>query len=948
MSGWSAEDKRVYPKGALAPQLLGFVGTDNEGLAGIEYQYEGVLSGTAGTMEVVSDLSGNRLATVSVEEAVPGESITLTIDEDIQFETEKVLTAVVEQFEAKRACAVVLAPDTGEILAMANTPVFDTNDFSSVEEPDRRNMVVNDQYEPGSTFKMVVTAAALEEGLVTPETTFTLGRDIQVYDRVVHESHAESVPETRELTVTQILAQSSNVGTVKLGLEVGKTRLVDMISRFGFTEKLGIDFPGEAGGQMLTPEKWSGTTIANVPIGQGIAASPLQLAAAYAAVANDGQLVQPHLVRDSNQPWKRQVVSPLVAAELRDMLYGLGGGRHRQAGPGPRLRSGRQDGHGSEGQGRRQRLRGRPLHSLVRRHGSRRCAAARDLGHGGRAGHPAPGRLRSRACLRQDRGLLAQMPGNRTIGLGLNGGGSQSTPGGIHRMVESPPVRLSDLFASVEGCRLADAADVRINSLSYRSDQANDGTLFFCVPGFVRDGHDFAPDAVARGASALCVERLLDLPVAQAVVPSVRQAMGPVAAAFYGHPSSGLLAVGITGTNGKTTSAFLVAHLLDRAGRRAGLMGTVERRIGGEALPAGRTTPEALDIQRDLAAMVESGDEAAVLEVSSHALDLGRARGIEFRVVAFTNLTQDHLDYHETLEAYFAAKSRLFLDPEFAGGRPVVVINVDDPFGRMLAERCDPERLVRLSSSGEGRGQHVADLELSDFDIGPDGTTGVLVLRGKALELAKGAIGPNSRFEVKTRLVGAFNVANTLTALGIGLGLGLDLTGMLTALREFPGVPGRMEPVEVGQDFAVLVDYAHTPDSVRNVLRAAREITRGRLIAVLGCGGDRDRGKRPQMGRAAEMGADLVMITSDNPRTEKPEAIIAEIVTGLDHPSAARVQPDRRKAIAEAVAEARAGDVVLILGKGHESGQEFATETLPFDDRAVAREALLLLARDRQ
>jgi cell division protein FtsI/penicillin-binding protein 2 len=315
-----AEDRRIYPKGALAPQLLGFVGTDNEGLAGIEYQYEDVLSGTPGTMEVVSDLSGNRLATVSVEEAVPGKSITLTIDEDIQFETEKVLTQTVEEHQAKRACAVVLDPETGEILAMANTPVFDANDFSSVEEPDRRNMVVNDQYEPGSTFKMVVTAAALEEGLVTPETTFTLGRDIQVYDRVVHESHAESIPETRELTVTQILAQSSNVGTVQLGLEVGKARLVEMIRRFGFTEKLGIDFPGEADGQMLAAEKWSGTTIANVPIGQGIAASPLQLLAAYAAVANDGQLVQPHLVRDLNRPWKRQVVSPLVAAELRDML----------------------------------------------------------------------------------------------------------------------------------------------------------------------------------------------------------------------------------------------------------------------------------------------------------------------------------------------------------------------------------------------------------------------------------------------------------------------------------------------------------------------------------------------------------------------------------------------------------------------------------------------------
>jgi cell division protein FtsI (penicillin-binding protein 3) len=315
-----AEDKRIYPKGALAPQLLGFVGTDNEGLAGIEHEYENILSGTPGTMEVVSDLSGNRLSTVSVQEAIPGESITLTIDEDIQFETEKVLAAAVEEFEAKRACAIVLDPGTGEVLAMANTPVFDTNEFGSVAEPDRRNMVVNDQYEPGSTFKMVVTAAALEAGLVTPQTTFTLGKDIKVYDRVVHESHAESVPDRRELTVTDILAQSSNVGAVTLGLEVGKTRLVEMIRRFGFTEKLGIDFPGEADGQMLAAEKWSGTTIANVPIGQGIAASPLQLAAAYAAIANDGQLVQPHLVRDSIQPWTRRVVSSTVAAELRDML----------------------------------------------------------------------------------------------------------------------------------------------------------------------------------------------------------------------------------------------------------------------------------------------------------------------------------------------------------------------------------------------------------------------------------------------------------------------------------------------------------------------------------------------------------------------------------------------------------------------------------------------------
>lgn len=315
----SSEDKRVYPKGALAPQLLGFVGTDNKGLAGIEIEYEDVLAGSPGQMQVVSDLAGNRLATISVREARPGDSITLTIDEDIQFETEKVLAGLMEEFQAKRACAVVIDPSNGEILAMGSTPLFDTNAFGSVEEQDRRNWVVTDQYEPGSTFKMVVTAAALEAGLVSPETTFSLGREIQVYDRVVHESH-ENIPAVRELTVTQILAQSSNVGTVKLGLEVGKERLVDMIRKFGFTERLDIDFPGEAAGQMLAPEKWSGTTIANVPIGQGIAVSPLQLAAAYAAVANDGRLVQPHLVRGEDEPWTRRVVSETVAAQLRGML----------------------------------------------------------------------------------------------------------------------------------------------------------------------------------------------------------------------------------------------------------------------------------------------------------------------------------------------------------------------------------------------------------------------------------------------------------------------------------------------------------------------------------------------------------------------------------------------------------------------------------------------------
>jgi cell division protein FtsI (penicillin-binding protein 3) len=312
------EEKRVYPRGALAPQVLGFVGTDNVGLAGLEKQYDELLSGEAGERGVIRDAFGEELNVIFDRRSRQGDSLVISLDEDIQYRTEQVLSETVEQFEAKKACAIVLEPTSGEILAMAHAPTFDTNAFGDVPEELKRNWAVNDQYEPGSTFKMLVVAAALEAGLVTPETTFRLAPTIKVYDRVVNEAHRDQ-PAVREWTVTQILAQSSNVGAVTLGLEVGKDRLVDMISRFGFTRPLGIDFPGEAPGSMPEPGRWSGSTIANVPIGQGIATSPLQMAAAYAAIANDGVLVRPRLNRNLPAP-ERRVMSPEVAQQLRQML----------------------------------------------------------------------------------------------------------------------------------------------------------------------------------------------------------------------------------------------------------------------------------------------------------------------------------------------------------------------------------------------------------------------------------------------------------------------------------------------------------------------------------------------------------------------------------------------------------------------------------------------------
>ena len=314
----SSEDLRVYPDRALAPQLLGFVDTENKGVAGLEKQYDALLSGTPGSEQVVRDVLGQRLKTLSEKASTNGRNLTLTIDSDIQYEADTVLTELVRQFSAEKASAVVLDPQTGEVLAMANTPVFDTNAFAQTKPADQRNATVSDQYEPGSTFKVVVAAAALSAGLVTPETTFSLTPTLTLYDLVVHE--AEAVPGVRHLSVTQIIAQSSNVGAVTLGRQVGKNRLTDMIYRFGFTQPLGIDFPGETGGSMPSPEKWSGTTIGNVPIGQGVAVTPLQMASAYAAIANGGLLMQPHLVKDGKSHVLRQVISPVVASELRSML----------------------------------------------------------------------------------------------------------------------------------------------------------------------------------------------------------------------------------------------------------------------------------------------------------------------------------------------------------------------------------------------------------------------------------------------------------------------------------------------------------------------------------------------------------------------------------------------------------------------------------------------------
>jgi len=478
-----------------------------------------------------------------------------------------------------------------------------------------------------------------------------------------------------------------------------------------------------------------------------------------------------------------------------------------------------------------------------------------------------------------------------------------------------PAVTLTDV-AAVARAEIRDDDGRSLLGATSDSRAVTPGSLFFCIPGEHDDGHRHAADAVAAGAAALVVERWLPIGVPQARVPSVRDAIGPIAAAVFGRPGDALTTIGVTGTNGKTTSTYLLEAILRDAGLAPGVIGTTGARIDGVGVAIDRTTPEAPDLHRLLARMRNAGVRAVAMEVSSHALAQRRTDGLTFDVAIFTNLSQDHLDLHGTMESYFEVKSRLFTPGHAATG----VIGVDDPWGRRMAE----EATIPVMTYGLDGG---ADLSGTDVEIGPGGSSFVL-----------------DGVPVRTALRGAFNVENCLAALGAARAIGVDLTAAAAALGTVEAVPGRMEMIDAGQSFPVVVDYAHTPDSIRVVLRGARSLAAGRVLVVFGCGGERDRAKRPAMGAAATSSADLAVITTDNPRSEDPDAIIDEVLPGASEGGGAYVvEPDRRAAIRLALREAGPGDIVVIAGKGHEPVQEFAGLTIPFDDRVVAREELAAL-----
>jgi UDP-N-acetylmuramoyl-L-alanyl-D-glutamate--2,6-diaminopimelate ligase len=483
-------------------------------------------------------------------------------------------------------------------------------------------------------------------------------------------------------------------------------------------------------------------------------------------------------------------------------------------------------------------------------------------------------------------------------------------------------VKLSDLLESFPGERV-NFREAEIRSITCDSRAVTAGSVFVAVPGTRLDGNAFIDDAIRRGASAIISEKLIDCcPVPVVRVDNAREALSELAIRFHGDPTARMNVVGVTGTNGKTTTTYILRSIFEAAGEKAGLMGTISHAIGNRLLPSDNTTPGADQLQRLFGEMVQAGCKSAAMEVSSHSLDQGRVRGVRYAAGIFTNLTRDHMDYHPTLEHYRDAKGKLF---EQIPSKGIVALNADDEVSAHYAKNTGAHVVYY---GMKRKAEITAQVELGTFN-------------GTRLKMKLGT----EEVRVHTRLIGTHNVYNILGAAACTWAMGYDLDHIKAGIENLTAVPGRLEPVEAGQDYAVLVDYAHTDDALRNVLNCLRPLVRGRLIVVFGCGGDRDRGKRPKMGKVASEMADKVFLTSDNPRGESPTAILSDVVEGIKKGADYTIEPERRAAIKLALQCAQKDDVVLIAGKGHETYQIFKDRTLPFDDRQIAREILGELAK---
>lgn len=481
-------------------------------------------------------------------------------------------------------------------------------------------------------------------------------------------------------------------------------------------------------------------------------------------------------------------------------------------------------------------------------------------------------------------------------------------------------MRLKQILESLKEPQLIVAEDVAIKGISANSEEIKPDFVFVAIKGNQADGHDFIKQAIEKGARVIIAQGKPNFNLAQGIswiiVKDARSALAGLATAFYGYPAKKIKVIGITGTNGKTTISYLIESLLKGQGKACAVMGTINYRLKDKITTAKNTTPGPLEIQSFLSEALKEGINYVVMEVSSHALDQQRVAGVEFSYAIFTNLTQDHLDYHGNMDNYFQAKARLFRN---LSSQAVSIINLDDAYGKRLFE-LTKSKVISYGFAKENQ------IRAEDFYFSPEGAKFKL-------------IAPEGKIEIKTKLIGSHNVYNILAAVSFALSAGMDLNFCKSSLAHFDLVPGRLEKIPSAKDFSVFVDYAHTPDALKNVITSLRQIAQNRIIVIFGCGGDRDRGKRPQMGKIATELADFVMITSDNPRSEEPMAIIEEILRGVKKDNY-QVILEREAAIHQALAMAAMGDIVLIAGKGHENYQVIKERTIPFDDRRVVKNYL--------
>ena len=968
------EPKRWYPSRSLAGAIIGRADIDGNGLDGVELAMNAYLTGTRGTGNAVRDARGRRTFADGLAQPEQGGTVKLTLDRHIQAIAESALSESVIGNKAQSGVAVVLEVATGKVLGMATYPVYDPNRPEGVGNA--RNRPVTDAFEAGSVMKLFTIAAALDNGTVSPDTGFDInGGSLMIPGRKtpIRDVH----PKKNYLTVGEIIKHSSNVGSTKIAQRLGKEAFYTYFRALGFGAKTGIELPGEAGRHAPQLHEVARRRVRD----DGVRLRPdgdADPGRGCGRRARQRRHLQPAADRRRDRGTRRARAeqehgraAPRVQVEDRgrsahddgDRVRGREALRHGLDHRRPRVSVRRQDGYRAQVGPGREEILGAQLPVVVHRARTDRKPAARD-----RRARRRPGRrrlLRRQGCrpgVREDRERITALPprarsvaavraadperalARRDPAEDVHDSAAQAGPAEkvrlrwgfsetpqsarvslklaslheIGELVRSIVMTLRDLIDGLPA-RLIGDGTVAVGSVRNDNREIVRGDVFVAVRGMRADGHTFVADAVAKGAAAIVVEREMPgVAVPQVVVENTAKALGRLVARSLGDPAKRLTLIGITGTNGKTTTTFLVESILAAAGHVPGVIGTVTYRWPGTVVDAPYTTPTPQVLHETFAKMVAAGVTHVVMEVSSIALSMDRVAGIDFAVAAFSNLTQDHLDVHGTMEAYRDAKRRLFSDHNHGG---TAVVNIDDREGDGMAT-ASPGRVLRVTAAGKD-----ADIRVVSQSSTVRGITGTIAT-------------PRGDIAIEARpLIGHYNVENLALATGIGEALGLAHEAIARGIAALPVVPGRVERVANDADLDIVVDYAHTPDALRNVLVALRPLTKRRLICVFGCGGDRDPTKRPKMGAAVAELADLAIVTSDNPRTEDPRSIIDQILPAVPRPHF--VDVDRRVAIRAAISEATPGDVVVIAGKGHEDYQILGTTKHHFDDREEAKAAVL-------